>query len=264
MQMHRFKAFGPALMVVFGLMTFAAVGAQAENLTSATHVHGIYLVESSESLAEDAKSTGSQISVDGALLIPNKSAEIVCSTGLITEGLILNKFKDDNGTELLGGAAHATIEFKQCKVFKITSSHPYALEGELTACTNALLQPIIAKALVLVVKHNAKFYLVIEPLTNPLSGGSLALIHFEPSTCALPEDALVKGSIAVEIDTPNNQLEHKLKLNTSETLTSGPGTADVQTLLGAALTYGANAAFIRTEFKVTLTGTHVDRNWGVC
>jgi hypothetical protein len=252
--MHRFKAFGFALMAVMGLMAFAAMGAQAENLIPANHVHGDFLVLGSASLAVGVKLTGEQVG-EGSFLIPNKASEIVCQKGTVTSAEIKAGL----------GEAHASVEFKECKVFKIASTHPYGLEGELTACTNALVQPITANLIVLVVKHGGEVYLVGEPLTNPLGSGSFATIEFNPSTCALPESATVKGTAGAKRDNANSQLTHTLDLKTSETLTNGQGTHDVQLLLGTALSYGGNAAYITGKVNVFTTGAkHPDANWGVC
>jgi hypothetical protein len=252
--MYRFKAFGLTLMAVIGLMAFAALGAQAENLTPTTHAHGDFLVLGSSALAVGVKLTGEQVG-EGSFLIPNKSFEFVCKKGIVTSAEIKAGL----------GEAHASVEFKECKVFKITNTHPYILEGEITPCTNALVQPITANFIVLVVKHGGEVYLVGEPLTNPLGGGSFTTIEFSPSTCALPEAATIKGTIGAKRDNANSQLTHTLDLKTSETLVNGQGTHDVQLLLGTALSYGGNLAYITGKVNVFTTGAkHPDANWGVC
>jgi hypothetical protein len=252
--MHRFKAFGLTLMTVFGLMTFAALGAQAENLTPTTHVHGDFLVLGSSSLAVGVKLTGSQVG-EGSLLIPNKRAEIVCQKGAVTSAEIKAAL----------GEAHASVEFKECKVFKIAGTHPYGLEGELTECTKSLVQPITANIIVLVVRHGGEVYFVGEPLTNPLSGGSFTTIEFPVSECRLPETMTVKGTVATKADNLNSVLTHTLDLKTSETLVAGQGTHDVQLLLGTELKYASSPAYITGKVNVFTTGPkHPDTNWGVC
>lgn len=245
------KALGLSLMAALGLMAFTAVGAQAANLTPAQQVHGdIYVLGSKTTTALDAKVEGTQVGT-GILSVPALAIEINCTSFKVISGL-------------LGEAGHGTAEvlFEGCVVNGINE------KGELTGvlpCTpldsGAVKTEghIRAKALVLVILHENKDYLLFEQV-NLESAQPLSLIEFKSGTgCPLPLKPKVTGSVNFEILTGD---KHSGGAEVVEPLIKASNKAG-QELLSDALLYGINPAFLSGHAKLFLIGAHKGCTWGV-
>ncbi|HXS33589.1 MAG TPA: hypothetical protein VN758_07455 [Solirubrobacterales bacterium] len=237
------KALGLSLMAALGLFAFTATGASAANLTPATHVHGKILVLGSEHLL--ANFTGH--AALGQLLVPTLGVEIHCKLASI-EGVLLSGLK---------GEALATVLFEDCKVYEWNGT---TLGGQLPCniSNGGANHHITAKAILLVVTHEGKLYIVAEPdVAEPLKAGEpFVEIKYESGKgCPIPLSQKVTGSYAFEI----TGLLHPIT-----TLNITPGNAALQTLLGTGLFYGVSAATLDPgAATIALSGIHLGCTWGI-
>jgi hypothetical protein len=268
MRKHGLKALVLAVVAALGLMAFSAV-AQAANLELGDNPEsgeaGFFLKKSGTQFPTGLTTqavNGKQIG-SSKLLIPGKSAEIVCSEVEVTAASVSNEYENwKTATMAKGGHGHGTLLFKGCKVQEINAAGE--LTGkELTKCTEELNKAtspagahhITANVLLLVKKHENVTYLVAEPLIaskaqaeeNEKLTSAFSKLTFG-GNCSLPEKVNITGAASVAAPTVD-ALKPVLKVDTF----SAAGKA-LQTLLGTKLKFGANEAFIQGEAETELVG----------
>jgi hypothetical protein len=235
MRKHAIKILGLSLMAALGLTAFMAVGAQA---TTTVPIN----VKGSSTLAAPLLGTV----LLGRLLVPALKLEIHCEKGTVS-GTV-------NPASLPAGQALVEVLYEEClKIFKYNTV-TLALEEELSSClietTGLTAHHIKAVAKLLGLLHNGTVYAIAH---GDLPEDVFTEIKFK--NCAVTGATVkIKGLYAFEVE-PNSGEQVKLLLK--------PGNAALQTLLGGALKFGANPAFIDEGVAhAELTGTHAGVVWG--
>lgn len=291
MRRHASKVLGLAMLAILGVMAMSATAAQAEvelplkwGTEPGSGEAGFFLsekVERPKGLTEKENVGTETVSGDqigsSRLLIPKKSAEIVCEEAKVTgaEHFIQNEYNDystEPATMKKGGHGHGELLFLKCKVNKINPTTG-ELEGELKACTEELNKELLATlpashhvtahVLILVRRHAGVTYIVAEPLINShasyLEAAALTLpfstLHFG-GLCSLPKTVNVTGGVATKAPTTDSN-KPELNVNTF----SAEGKKE-QELLGLKLNFGESEAFIEGKAKAELTGGGAALNWG--
>ena len=251
MSKHVLRVLGLSLMAALGLMAVAASGAQAANLTPAEWKHGKILILGKVLHASVTGNAETPLS----LLVPSLGIEITCNNLDVTSGLVNFTAAEGHG--------EATLLFLECKVFPIEKVLPFKLtSSEPLPClpldsVNGEDGSIHIKALVLVVLHEGKDYLVFEDpgLVPPISK-----IVFSPGTgCPIPLKPEVKGQIPFLVETGDL---HNAGVEVTKILIKGDGHS-LPPLLGTKLLYGANEAFADGSANLELSGEHKGCKWGV-
>lgn len=283
--MHKYglKCLGLAVMAVMGLMAFSASSALAANLNvimePETATLGFFLANTGTTnpTGLTAETIAASSSLEGKLLIPKKSAEVVCAKAKLVSGSVTNEF--ENWLKLAmkaGGHGKGEAIFEECKVFKINLAGELTLPvEELKSCTNTLNgvtapHNITAKGLLWVVRHEGSAYLVVEPeatskataeANTKLTSSFTTLTFKEP--CSLPEKNEIHGGIAVKAPAAD-AVKPELSVKSWQVNASKEAVSSVeQELLGAQLTFGANPAFIEANKIIAeLTGAGKALPWG--
>jgi hypothetical protein len=228
MRKHITKILGLSLMAALGLMAFTAVGAQAEVSAKVLVLHA--------ELEASVTATG----LLGRLLVPALKLEIHCEKSTVPSGTVL---KD--------GIIHIVVLFELClKIFKYNTTTG-ALEEELSAClisNGGEKHHITATFLLRALLHKGVVYGIAEG-----TGEEKLFTEVKFKECAVTGAAVkIKGTYGLEV-TQGEQVELLLT----------PGSSALQTLLGTALKFGANPAFIDEGVAhATLTGAHLGCKWG--
>ena len=205
------------------------------------------------------------------LLVPSKSAEIVCSEAEVTEGFAANEYENyKTGTMQKGGYGFGAGLLKGCRVFQINPTTG-VLEVELKKCTEELdkgtspvgQHHITLKGSGFLKRHEGKTYGISEGFINSKATAEQAEALTLPyatvtfgGTCSLPEKVTLTGSVAGEAP-----LKDAIKPIQSVDTFSKAG-KELQALLGARLKFGANEAFISGEGQAELTGSGAGLSWG--
>ena len=251
---HVLRTLGVSLLAALGLMAFAVASVQAANLKPSEHVHGEILILGKK-LQATATGAGEG---EGRLLVASLGIEITCPDFEVIEGLVNQTAAKGHGT--------ADVLFLGCQVYAIEKTAPFNLTSKTVPPETLPCLPldsvtakdghIRAKALLLVVLHENKDYLIAEAVNLT---GPLAKIVFSPGTgCPIPLKPEVSGEVAFEINTGDKHTG----LEVVEPLITG-GSKTVQELLGVKLLYGVNESFIDGSAKLKLTGAHLGCIWGV-
>jgi hypothetical protein len=230
MRKHGLKVLGLSLMAMLGLMAFAAVGAQAQELPGASSL-GLYLINLGNALL--ATATGAQVGV-GKLLVEGRGIEIGCDTAHVVEGKI------DSATDAL-----AKLEFLKCKTYEfgtLALIESCVIKGGTVANGGTVL----AKALLLPILHGGVNYVLAEPQ----EGTNFATVSYEPGIgCVLPLNNPVSGSVSAQV---HEGVVAKLLLSPA-----------IQLLTGDKLLFGTFPSYIDAEATVELTGSHSGQKLGV-
>jgi hypothetical protein len=174
------KALGVCLLAVLGMMAFAAVSAQAENLVfnPKNGDKGEWLIEGKT--LEERKITHEEVKGEQdplkptELLVPGLGLQISCELLEVIDGLIFPK-----------GLSLAELLFSMCKVL-----------GSPTCVINESKGThITAKVNDMVVLHEGKTFDVFYP--DP-EGGNFTEIEITKCAAALPLEP-VSGAVAVEV-----------------------------------------------------------------
>jgi len=275
MRKHGLRIVGLTAMATLGMMVISVVGAQAVSLNLGKEFYsgeaGFVLsggIERPKGLTTETVS--GVLLGERRLLIPSKSAEIVCSKAEVTEGFTQNEYENwKTKTMSKGGYGVATVLLKGCKVFKINGSG--VLEGELVPCTEALNKEtsppgehhITVKGSGFLKRHEGKTYGIAEGFINSKTTAEQAEVGALPfavvkfgGTCSLPETVTLTGSVAGEAPAKD-----AIKPIQSIDTFSKAG-KELQALLGAKLNFGVNEAFISGEGEGELTGSGAGLSWG--
>ncbi len=258
-----------AILALTGVMAPATLGA---NLNLGDEFYsgeaGFFLIGGAETPKGLAKETISgKLVGERIVLIPNKSAEIACSSGEVTEGFVANEYEDYiSGTMKQGGYGSATVLLTGCKVHEINVKGE--LTGkELTVCNKELNKEsehhITIKGTTFVKKHEGKTYVIAEPSINSKATAEQAkaltlafsIVKFG-GTCSLPETVDLTGSLVVASPS-TDAINPKQSSNTF----SEAGKIE-QALFGAKLKFGSSEAFIKGEAEAGLTGVNKGNDWG--
>jgi hypothetical protein len=247
--MHKYglKALGVSLMAVFGLMAFFAIGAQAANLSDGG-VAGNFRVEGLSTLVKGTKFTGTQEGA-GKLLIGSKNAFVECKTGTVTaaEGLSESEVT-------------ATVLFEECATFedKLNAEKKFP---ELKAC-DVLGEPastgkVEAKGIGKAKLHEGELYVL-------LSGSPFATLKFGEE-CGIGVKVAVSGSVVAKVISGSTEAtSHLIEFSEAiQRLFQKRNAVTDAFEAGDRLLYGAAEAFITASANVSLTGTHVNKNWSV-
>lgn len=270
------KAFGLGLVAILALAGVMASGALGANLNLGDEFYegeaGFFLIGGAETPKGLTKETISgKLVGERIVLIPNKSVEIGCSSGEITEGFFANEYEDYiAGTMKKGGYGSATVLLKGCKVNELNSKGE--LTGkEVTVCTKELNKEssppgehhITLKGTTFLKKHEGKTYLLAEPyISSKLTAEEAKVLTLAFSIvkfgglCSLPETVELTGSLVVA-SPPTDAVNPKQSSNTF----SEAGKIE-QALFGAKLKFGTSEAFIKGEAETGLTGVNAGKAWG--
>lgn len=262
MRKHGLKILGLALMAAMGVVAFCATAALAVNLELGdkfyTGEKGEFLINSgtlSPTLLTTREIKGKQIG-SSRLLIPGKSAEIICAKGETKSGLIANEYENFKPGMEVGGHGSATLLFKECKTEEINPATGALTGVTLTKCVpNPDTTPgeIEANFLVLVKRHEGVTYLLFVPkvtsaatvaANEALTSAFTSLSFGEP--CALPPVCKVTGSLATKAPAAD-AVKPKLQIDTF----SAAGKTE-QALIGTKLKCGASEAFVQAEWEAEL------------
>ncbi len=222
---HTFRAFGLCLAAALSLVAFFAISAQAQEL----RILG--------AKAGASESVGGEAVTEGLLLVPAQELIIHCA-----------KFAVNEGTALVDGTIHGTIAFSGCTTLQKNVLVP--------GCKPA--EPISAKGLSLLILHNSKNYVLIEPSKNAKGEFEpFTTIKFNEETCGLPPANKVTGSVVVECLTAA-----KASGNCSEELVKHEITPAPAALFpGDKLSFGLNPATLDGVASAFLTGGKAGCKW---
>jgi hypothetical protein len=287
MRKHGLKALVLTVMAALGLMAFSASSALAAELNvimepnAATNGNaGFFLIGGVNKPAGAATETIAASGTNGRLAIPAKSAEVDCAAASLTGSpTVDNEYKDWSlATPALkaGGHGLGSATFTGCKVF---ATNAKAEKGaELAPCSAVVksegqaVGTVVAKGLLRVVQHpeaEAKAFIVLEPEVTSVatSNANIALTSkftklVFGGTCSLPETADIHGGIVARAPTTDVN-KPSLSVKSWEVPGASAVLSAEQKLLGAALTFGANPAFIEANNVIAeLTGANKAASWG--
>jgi hypothetical protein len=264
-------------MAALGLMAFSATAALAVNLELGDKFYsgeaGKFLINTGTASPKGLTTQevfGKQIG-SGKLLIPGKSAEIVCEKGEVVnnaavKSVIANEYENFlTAAMAVGGHGSGTMRFTECRTEEINSVTGELTGVKLTKCVpNFLATPgeITANFLLLVKKHEGLTYLLVVPKVtshataeaNEKLTSAFTTIKFNEETCSLPPTVNVTGSLVTRAPALDGVLPRPA-INSF----SVAGKME-QALLGAKLKFGANEAFVEAKAEAELVGKVVP--WG--
>jgi hypothetical protein len=219
------KALGLSFLAALGLMAFMAAGAQANWLVLSATTQ----LENNENVAVKTHED-----LEFKLLVAAQGLEILCLT-VESDGLKLK------GLSTMGEGA---VNFRKCKTWQVV----HGVNTEQKGCVPK--EPILAEGKGKLVLHNSLTWVLLEP---PTVGGSLALIEFNPATCALSEDSEITGSLLVEcghLTTGAFVAENCATLALTHLFRAAPN----QALLSDGLFFDANPAVLDGIAAASLSG----------
>jgi hypothetical protein len=103
--------------------------------------------------------------------------------------------------------------------------------------------------------HNSKTYILVEPL----AGGVLATIQFDPAKCVLPEENEITGSYVVECLTGSGEAgscSEEMTAHQMRPVNSGLFSSDK-------LFFGENSMTLEGTDAVKMTGVNAGKPWSV-
>lgn len=289
MRRHGSKALVPAVMAALGLMAFSASSALGAELNvimePGTGIPGIFLVGGVTKPTAPATETIAASGPGGRLIFPAKSDEIDCTAWSLTGSpFVENEYKDwslATPGPKAGGHGAGSATFTGCKVFVTNTKGEKG--AELVACSavvkseGAAVGTVVAKGLLRIVRHPeiietkevAKAFVVLEP---EVTSAAMSKENTELTskftkfafggTCSLPATADFHGGIVARAP-PTDAIKPSLSVKSWEVSGASAILSAEQKLLGAALTFGASAAFIEANSIVAeLTGANKAVSWG--
>jgi hypothetical protein len=226
---HGSRALGLLGLMVLGMMAFGAGGAQAQ--LPGESKAGAFLINLGVALL--ATFTGEQFGEFSLLLVPVRGIEIKCSISHFNEGKINTRFD-----------ASAKVEFLECKTF----THGGKIHETCKIKGSSLEKgaTIIIKALILPVSHGGQNFVLFEPL----EGTSFTTISFEAGKfCPVPLSNPVSGAFVALV---HGGVESTLLFSEA-----------FQLLTGDKVNFGAVPAYIQGSMSLELTGAHLGQKLGV-
>lgn len=222
---HGLTSIGLALLAVLGIMTFTAIGAQAQLPGASTP--GAFLVNLGSALL--ATLAGSQMGT-ASLLFPSRSFKIDCTSSSV--GGKINTSTD----------AQLMITFSGCLTLAIpTNDH--------IPCELKTLQTITMSTLVLPIAHGGESFLLLEPLPG---NTSLTTISFKSGTgCTLFLNMPITGSISALVDALD-AVKSLVLFNPA-----------IQLLTGDVMSFGGHSIYVDSHVALELTGVHAGQKLGI-
>lgn len=278
MRKHGLKALVLAVMAALGLMAFSASSALAAELNvimePGTSIPGVFLIGGVEAPTGLTKETIAASGPGGRLIIPAKSAEVDCTAGSLTGSpSIANEYEDFLLPGMKkGGHGTGSATFTGCKVF-VTNSKGEKGE-ELKVCSEVVksegqaVGTVSATGLLRVVKHEATYVLLEPQITSAATAkentelvSKFTKLVFG-GKCSLPATADIHGGVVTKAPVAD-AVKPTLNVKSYEVSGTNAVLSAEQKLLGAALTFGASAAFIEANSIVAeLTGANKASAWG--
>lgn len=224
---HGLKALGLSLMATLGLMAFMTAGAQAQE----------WRVLGAKLLADETITVSADTEV--LLLVPEKLLVIHCSTVTTDEGKLLVAAPVDIDIKLL---------LSKCKTL---------YNGvEIPACKP--VEPVMFKALLLLMLHNNKNYLLVEEQKAESEEEGTALgLYAASGSCLLFKHVGLTGAVVYECLTAAGAAGDCGEERLSRQIRPFPN----QALFGVSLLWGKSAALLDGTLTARLSGSKIDCLW---
>jgi hypothetical protein len=226
--MRAFKLIGLGSLIALALMSIIASPAPAETF----EVLGQPITETAEATVET--------DTLGVLNVPAINLEIDCTKIDTTEGKLL-----------VTGFSEVGLSFLECTVYGANPLAPlgggceiYPTAADRTAGTNK--GTITVKAVLQVIEHEGKMYLLAQPLEGP--GGLFTKIFYK--TCPVSTSADIKGSLVLEL-TETTAVKQLVKPASAELFKSD------------GLLYGESSATLEGSVWAKLKGSLAGEWWGI-
>jgi len=220
---HGIKILGLTLLAALSLMAVSVAAAQAGEFRL-----------SNKTFTADTTSTESVLGSGGeGELLTVGGLKITCSSS------------NASGTVLLGGTAHATVNFAGCKVLNNANCVVYPTSTDAAAKTNK--EKLIASGLGSIIAHGTERYLLIDS-----GAGTFSTVYLESGafSCLLPLTNIIQGKEAFFLSTASSELltqTLKTLTATQRALLNGAGAGQLS--LGIQLKYGNENADLEEPDK---------------